>query len=388
MSKDLRGVRGTPPGDFDQLVTTNVLTLGRPAAPLPRRMSSLPRYLALGLFVLLTALVALLAAPVWRSLQDGRSRAPEERAAPAGESGGEVPARVARLSQRSALALAAASAVLALILIVSLAARPGRVPASSAPFAATRAEVGTLAKLAESTAAQGLELDRERDVRRRAEQDAELKQRMLARSLDEKIRLGQDLHDGIIQSLYAVGLTLESVRGLMHTDPAEAERRLEQSRQHLNQSIRDVRSYIAGLTPANLRKAGFSHTLGQLLTELNAHAAATVEVNADDSAAERLSADQGLEALQIAREAVSNALRHGRASRITIRLHQGDGAVGLLIQDNGAGFDPGRRRDGGHGLANMHARAARLGATLQVTSQPGQGTRVVATLPVSPSLPA
>jgi signal transduction histidine kinase len=59
--------------------------------------------------------------------------------------------------------------------------------------------------------------------------------------------------------------------------------------------------------------------------------------------------------------------------------------VGLLVQDNGTGFDPAAGREGGHGLGNMQARAERLGATLRLTSTPGEGTRVVATLPIHPS---
>ncbi len=67
---------------------------------------------------------------------------------------------------------------------------------------------------------------------------------------------------------------------------------------------------------------------------------------------------------------------------ITLRLHKSDREICLLVQDNGTGFDSSQRRDGGHGLGNMHARAQRLGATTTITSQRGEGTRVVVTLPV------
>jgi signal transduction histidine kinase len=109
------------------------------------------------------------------------------------------------------------------------------------------------------------------------------------------------------------------------------------------------------------------------------------DVKVDDVAATGLSTDQIVDALQISREAVSNALRHGGASVITVRLHQDGREVCLLLQDNGAGFDASTRRDGGHGLGNMRARAERLGATVRLTSQLGEGTRVVVTLPLQPS---
>jgi signal transduction histidine kinase len=243
--------------------------------------------------------------------------------------------------------------------------------------------MNALTTLARSSVAQGEELNRERDVRRRAEEDAQLKQQLLTQSLDERIRLGRDLHDGIIQSLYAVGLTIESVRPLVTSDPQEAERRLESTRAGLNATIRDVRDYITGLAPENLRRGGFAHALGKLLEDLKAGGSAEFEVSVDGAAAARLTPDQSLQTLQIAREAVSNAIRHGRATRITLRLEQQGESVSLLVQDNGVGFDPELRRDGGHGLPNMEARARQLGATLHVTSAPAEGSRILASLPAA-----
>jgi signal transduction histidine kinase len=346
-------------------------------------MNPLPRFLALALFVVLAALVALLAAPAWSGFRGepsaARETAPE--AAPV-TANGSRPARLVILSQRLALTFAIMGAALALALVVSLAIRPPRNSDSRPPFATVRTEVGALAKLAETSVAQSRELDRERDVRRRAEEDVQMKQQLLAQSLDEKIRLGRDLHDGIIQSLYAVGLTLETVRALVKTNPDEADRRLEQTRAGLNTAIRDVRAYIVGLTPGNLRRAGFGHAVRTLLTELTSGHEGRFKVEIDDEAAALLTPEQSIEALQIAREAVSNAVRHGRASEIVLRVHKSDREVCLLVQDNGVGFVPAKGRPGGHGLGNMSARAERLGATLRVTSEPGGGSRVIATLPI------
>ena len=168
----------------------------------------------------------------------------------------------------------------------------------------------------------------------------------------------------------------------MKTDPTAAEHRLEETRAALNVAIRDVRTYITGLAPENLRRTGFAQSLEALLAALRAGRAVQFDIMVDDEAAALLTPDQTVEALQIAREAVSNALRHGGASSITLRLHKGDREVGLLVQDNGTGFEPTATHDGGHGLGNMQARAERIGARLRVTSQPAEGTRVVLTLPV------
>lgn len=255
----------------------------------------------------------------------------------------------------------------------------------SAPAAlrnSSRAEMGSLEHLAKTSVAQGAELDQERDGRRLAEQDALLKQQLLNQSLEGKIRLGNDLHDGIIQSLYASGLTIESARTLARTDPAEADRQLAQCLQNLNASIRDVRNYITGLAPETLRLAGFAQAIESHITELAAGRSLRFDLKFDDEAIARLTPEQSTEALQVAREAISNSLRHGGASFVTVRLHQSDREVGLLVQDNGIGFDPARQDGPGHGLGNMQKRAGRIGASVRIESQPGHGTRVILTLPL------
>ena len=348
-------------------------------------MNPLPRFAAMALFVVLTALVVLLAVPVRRGLRTaepgGRPAIPST-AAPTPPPANAAPARVLLLSQRVALLFAALGLVLTIVLILSQRLRSTRSADSPIPFRAARTEVGALAMLAQSSVAQGEELSRERDVRRRAEEDAHFKHELLAQSLDEKIRLGHDLHDGIIQSLYAAGLTLESVRALLKSNPDEAERRLDATRGSLNAAIRDVRAYIVGLAPENLRRAGFTHALSAMLGEIRAGREAQFDVKVDDEAAALLTPEQSIEALQIAREAVSNALRHGRATLVTLRLIKSDRELCLLVQDNGAGFNAVQSRDGGYGLGNMRARAVRLGASLKITSAPGEGARVLATLPI------
>jgi signal transduction histidine kinase len=336
----------------------------------------------MALFVVLAALTALLAAPVWRSLRGDAGAKVSGDVAAGTTAPAKSQARALILTQVFAFALAATGAALALGLIVVLAVRPTGAALTKPPFRTARTEMDALAKLAETSVAQGEELSRERDVRRRAEEDARLKQQLLTQSLDEKIRLGRDLHDGIIQSLYAAGLTLESVRALVKTNPEQAELRLEQTRGNLNEAIRDVRAYISGLTPEKLRRAGFAHGLSAMLSELQSGRAAQFEIKIDDEATALLTPEQSIEAIQIAREAVSNALRHGGATLVSLRMHRSEGEVCLLVQDNGAGFNATSQREGGHGLANMRARAQKLGATLQVTSHPGEGARVLATLPI------
>ena len=324
-------------------------------------MNSLPRFVALALFVVLVALVALLAVPTWQDL----------RSDPPGASASDgATARAYQFSQRGARMLAGTAVTLTVVLIVSQTLQRRQEREIHAPFNAVRTETGALARLAQSSVAQAEELARERDVRRLAEDDVRLKQKLLEQSLEERIRLGHDLHDGIIQSLYAAGLTLETIRPLVKTDPDEAEQRLDRMRDGLNATIRDVRA------------------MASQITELQAGRAAKLDVQIDKTAAAAFSPEQSLEFLQIAREAVSNAFRHGHATELTLHLDHDDAGFRLLVTDNGTGFDSNRRHQGGFGLVNMQVRAERIGATLTVSSRPGVGTQVLATLPVSASAAA
>jgi signal transduction histidine kinase len=295
--------------------------------------------------------------------------------------------RLLGLHQRMVLGLGLLAATLLCIFftLILIPQRSGAERATALPWASAQAEMSGLTQLAKTSAAQSEELGRERDVRRRAEEDVQLKQRLLAQSLEEKIRLGHDLHDGIIQSLYAVGLTLESVRALAASNPAEADARLEKCRQSLNDTIRSVREYITGLTPENLRRIGFARALDSLIAELPGDKAVKFQVRVDDEAAALLSVEQGANALQIAREAISNSLRHSHANSITVRLHQAGEEICLLVQDNGIGFEEAQPGEG-HGLRNMRARVERLGGVARLESQRGTGTRIIITLPVLQTL--
>jgi len=279
------------------------------------------------------------------------------------------------------LLLLVALIVTVVVLLVVLPSRPNAQGSTATPWAKGRIDLGRLEHLAQTSAAQTVELRSERDSRRRAEEDLALTAAELNRSLEEKVRLGRNLHDGLIQSLYALGLTLESARTLLRSDPAEADRRIESCGTAINASIRDVRAFITGLTPDQLQRSGFAGALEASLAELRAGREVSFDIKIDEDAALLLNTAQTTETLQIAREAVSNALRHGGASLINLRVHQNETEVCLLVQDNGTGFDPAAGSNG-HGLANMRARAAQLGATFKLTSQPGQGARLVFTVPV------
>ncbi|HXC01049.1 MAG TPA: ATP-binding protein [Opitutaceae bacterium] len=338
-------------------------------------MKNFVQVLSIALVSLMIFITAALATELWLQRQGQHLRA---EAVAAHQAEPPAASRLIALQQRTLLWLLLLA--LALFLLTAMAGFLGwlRPQAGALPMS----EVKSLSRLAQTSAEQGTALILERDERRRAEADSQFKQTLLGHAQEEKVQLGRDLHDGIIQSLYAAGLTLESARELVHRDPAEAERRLASTLAALNTVIRDVRDYIQGLAPERLQRASFGQALHLLTEGLGAGREAKFDIQIDDEAAALLSTGQVTDALQIAHEAISNGLRHGRATLITLRLRRGEHEVCLLVQDNGAGFDPAARTQAGHGVNNMQARATRLGAELRVSSSPGTGTRVIVNIPV------
>jgi signal transduction histidine kinase len=270
--------------------------------------------------------------------------------------------------------------------VLAVALVPTRSIAVQLPVSRTRAEdpvvremIG-LEQLARTTVAQRAELDQERESRHRSEQDLYLQQVLANQALQDKIRLGRDLHDGLVQSLYASGLMLESATRLISTDPAEAQRLLATTRSNLQTAIRDTRSVIDGLTPDELENRSLADSIHALLDHLDGgrldHRQVTLAPDLPT-----LPEAAAAELLQIIRESVSNALRHGRATRLDLNLIASTTTLELAIRDNGCGFDPAAIRRG-HGLENLTARARRLGGQLTIQSQPGNGACVNLSLPL------
>ena len=203
--------------------------------------------------------------------------------------------------------------------------------------------------------------------------------------IDERTRIGKDLHDGIIQAIYAVGLSLEDVPELMQEAPAEAVARVDRAIDSLNLAIRDIRNFIFGLRPELAAAGGLVAGLAALANEFRLNTVIDVEFEAGEGVPD-IPADRRGEVLQIAREALSNVARHSKATSARITVAGVGDRLELLVADNGLGFDPDLRRDGVHqGLVNMRARALDLGGALRVESQPGGGTRIIVRLPVDPA---
>lgn len=204
----------------------------------------------------------------------------------------------------------------------------------------------------------------------------------LRETLEERARLGRDLHDGVIQSLYASGMNLASARALLEPDPPAAEELLEQTRRELNATIRDVRSFITRLEPVATGGQSFSEAVRNLTDFMQAVQPARYELAIDDRLAADLPIDVRTQLLYSVREALSNALRHGAATAISIRLRQVAQEGELTVQDNGRGFDPAAPSGGGRGLENLAQRALALSGSLDIRSQPAHGTTLTLRFPL------
>lgn len=202
--------------------------------------------------------------------------------------------------------------------------------------------------------------------------------------LTERERIGQDLHDGVIQSLYAVGLSLEDLGDVMRDEPQEAEARVERAIDAIHGTIRDLRGFIFGMRPEFLEAGDLRAALGSLAEEFRRTTMANVHLTLTGNA--DIPASMAIHVLQLAREALSNVARHAGATRVSMGLQTTAEELQLAITDNGHGFDASRSPGPGHrGLANMLDRTRTIGGHVDISSS-GNGTTVELHAPLSPGL--
>jgi two-component system, NarL family, sensor histidine kinase DevS len=195
--------------------------------------------------------------------------------------------------------------------------------------------------------------------------------------LEERERIGKELHDGVIQSLFAVGMHLQGLATAADDDTIS--RNLESAVEDIDHAIRDLRNYIFGLRPGILADRQLDQALKEMATDFASRSGVVTVVEVDAEAASRLTSRAG-DVVQIVREALSNIGRHGGAT--TCRVSVGRNSAGLVIEvdDDGQGFDA-ELTTWGMGLQNLRERVGSLGGIFQIQSTPGEGTTVRATFP-------
>lgn len=205
-------------------------------------------------------------------------------------------------------------------------------------------------------------------------------QRQLLALVEDRERIAKELHDGVIQSLFAVGMTLQATQA--RAEQAEMVRsRLDGAIESIDVAIRDLRNYIFGLRPGLLADRQLDTALQELAREVEERSGIVMVVEVDPAVAAQF-ASSAAALVQIAREGLSNVARHAQARTCRLSLvRQNDHAV-LEVDDDGQGFDPAQVRAEGQGLRNMRERARALGGDVVVESRPGEGTTVQVRLPL------
>ncbi len=204
--------------------------------------------------------------------------------------------------------------------------------------------------------------------------------------LEERERIGMDLHDGIIQSIYGVGLSLENVRAVLHEDPKAADARLQKVTEDLNRTIRDIRNYILDLRPRQLRGESLIEGLGRLVSEFRQNNKIELSLAGPKEPLLDLLPVNAMALFHICQEALANISKHANASKVTIDLWSTSDRALLEIHDNGNGFELEKTNQTvGHGLANMQTRVANVGGDLDIITAPGEGTTILAWVPRAPT---
>ena len=201
--------------------------------------------------------------------------------------------------------------------------------------------------------------------------------------LEERERIGMDLHDGIIQSIYGVGLAMENIIHTVDEDPSLAKTRLKQVTDGLNKVIRDIRAYILDLRPRQMdQNDGLVAGIKRLASEFRANTLAAITVSGSKAKLDGLPQTHSLALFHICQEALANAAKHAGAKRVTVNLWNTDERVLMEVRDNGTGFDLTKMSKSiGHGLANMQTRARAVGGEVDISSTPEEGTTVLAWVP-------
>jgi two-component system, NarL family, sensor histidine kinase DevS len=201
--------------------------------------------------------------------------------------------------------------------------------------------------------------------------------------LEERDRIGMDLHDGIIQSIYGVGLGLEGAQLMMEEDPRAAKERIHHAIDGLNQAIRDIRAYILDLRPRQLGNEGLVNGINRLIAEYRANTFSEVNFTGSDGLQD-LSHTQSLALFHICQEALANVAKHAKAKNVQVAVWTTQDRVLLEITDDGKGFDVEKIKTSiGHGLANMHTRAHAVGGEVDISSNLKEGTTILVWVPRS-----
>jgi signal transduction histidine kinase len=205
--------------------------------------------------------------------------------------------------------------------------------------------------------------------------------------LEERARIARDLHDGFIQSLAGIDLRVEACKLLLQRDPARIPRELDELQQAVGRGYREVRQYLTMLREPRQPATDLWSTLDRLAAEFSSRDRLRVHL-ARPSGDPGLPPNVGYELSQIVREALRNAVRHGRATQAVVKVASRPSHLYVLVRDNGSGFRNGTGSIDADGFLaataapwSIRERTAAIGGSLSIWTQPGHGAEVAVTVP-------
>ncbi|MHB1420989.1 MAG: sensor histidine kinase [Bacillota bacterium] len=213
-------------------------------------------------------------------------------------------------------------------------------------------------------------------------EDAERNQAILK----ERESIGRDLHDGTIQAIYAVGLSLENCRYLSEENLEYSMKEIDHILFRLNDIIKDIRSYTSNLRPDPWPADKFQERFLALINHFKKNSSIHTDINIIRQTVAELTAEQGNHAYHLLQEALTNIIRHSKATSVEIRMIYGVDGLELMISDNGCGFSLDRLSNyqvsgEGQGLRNASERVKIMGGQLEIHTTPGEGTKLIASIP-------
>ncbi|MFC5469986.1 histidine kinase [Cohnella suwonensis] len=198
--------------------------------------------------------------------------------------------------------------------------------------------------------------------------------------VEERQRLARELHDAVSQQLFAISMTATAVGRTMDNDFERARRQVELIEEMASAAQSEMRALLLHLRPVHLEGKRLAQAIPELVEEMKAKVPVDIAIDLEED----LHLNKGVEnhLFRIVQEALSNTLRHAKATKMDIVLHRRGDAVRLGIRDNGIGFDPQVRKQASYGMTNMEERVNELGGSLNIASAPGKGTRIEIRVPL------
>jgi signal transduction histidine kinase len=236
-------------------------------------------------------------------------------------------------------------------------------------------EFGEIARLIIDFFAQATDLRAETRHRQETESALRESEETLRQMLKDRTRLGLDLHDSTIQTLYASGMSLVAVENRNPQLPEESKQSIRDVRRNLQETIDELRRFI-GQAETTILANSVSESIQLMITFLRNTSQVHIESEIEEIPNDRLDPKQGMHLLQVVRESVTNALRHAQAQVISVQVQVRPGLVRLRVEDDGIGLPQHTPEAPSHGMLNMHQRAELADAELEIKSRPGGGTRI------------